>query len=304
MSERGPAREGRTGEARASAARARAARTSAARTSAARAGDVQLWTMPTPAPADGAFARWWALLDAEERAQASRFVFAANRHEYVAAHALTRMLLSSVAVRAGAGAVSPAAWRFARRPGYKPRLLGPDVGVRLAFNLSHTAGRVAVAAAAGGQDLGVDVEAVDRRVDPGLAAQYFTPGEIAWLESHPRRSRPMAFLRLWTLKEAYLKAHGGGLSAGLDSIAFDLSQPVPRIAAGDAAPAMWWFRQWVLGADPDSPHDDAHGGPQLDRPDPADGVGGHVLALASQGGGDTPQPALHRLAAWFAPDGA
>ena len=241
-------------------------------------GALELWTMATPPPAEHVLAKWHALLDAEERAQAARFVFAANRHEYIAAHGLARLLLSHVAARAGGVWVAPAAWCFYRQPGGKPTLLEPEGGISLAFNLSHTGGRVAVATGQGALELGVDVEAVSRKVDPALARQYFTPREAAWLDGQTGTACNEAFLRLWTLKEAYLKAHGGGLPAGLDSVGFDLSGATPRLVTGDPAPGAWWFGQWRLA-------------PEAENAD-------HVLALACRGGRGAPNVTPRRLAAW------
>lgn len=86
-----------------------------------------------------------AMLDDEERAQAARFVFWRDRRDYVAAHALLRMSLSSRA-DGGAHGVTPARvsgpsdWRFGRTEHGKPFLLVEQGGCAPAFNLSHTRG--------------------------------------------------------------------------------------------------------------------------------------------------------------------
>ncbi|HSH66896.1 MAG TPA: 4'-phosphopantetheinyl transferase superfamily protein, partial [Bacteroidia bacterium] len=58
------------------------------------------------------------------------------------------------------------------------------------------------------------------------------------------------FYRLWTLKEAFFKATGTGISAGLEKIAFELADGKIhwRIAASlKEDNNNWQFHQWVHG---------------------------------------------------------
>ncbi len=54
-----------------------------------------------------------------------------------------------------------------------------------------------------------------------LSRRFFSQSEQSELTSIPREQRAPAFYRYWTLKEAYIKAQGLGLSLPLDS--FDIS---------------------------------------------------------------------------------
>jgi 4'-phosphopantetheinyl transferase len=91
------------------------------------------------------------------------------------------------------------------------------------FNLSHTRDLVVAAVASHGA-VGVDVEKIEQtKADFDLARTYFAPAEVEILRRAPPREQAACFFRLWTLKEAYLKATGAGLGRPLDSFAFTLS---------------------------------------------------------------------------------
>jgi 4'-phosphopantetheinyl transferase len=141
-----------------------------------------------------------SLLSEEERAIAARFVFERDRTLYLAAHAFLHATLTAYLGR------NPL---FARDANGRPELSDRT----LRFNLSHTEGMVAVAVTREA-DVGVDVERI-RPVDDLLAKAVFTAEELhAW----PGDAR--SFFERWTLKEAYVKARGRGLSIDLQSFGF------------------------------------------------------------------------------------
>ncbi len=78
----------------------------------------------------------------------------------------------------------------------------------LAVSISHSRTLVAVVAAAAGP-VGVDVEDVYPREVRGLARRWFDPSELEWMARQP--DELVAFLYLWTAKEAVGKALGLGL---------------------------------------------------------------------------------------------
>lgn len=116
-------------------------------------------------------------------------------------------------------------------PGGAPQACGAET--RLAVSVAHTAGLVVVAASRAAARIGVDVEWLDRRSRPeAIARRHFTPEEGAALSALPESRRRAAFLRAWTLKEAWGKAAGVGVPAALSRIGF----PIGRLAA--ASPAV------------------------------------------------------------------
>ena len=203
---------------------------------------VRVWTMRVGGLDEGATAPWRDMLDDAERQRAARFVFARNRIEFVAAHALLRAALAS------AFGVPSQAWRFVAGAHGKPAAWIGGAPAPLSFNLSHTTGMVGLAASAGSdRELGFDLENLARNIDLKVADRYFTPQEVAWLAALPEAERPRGFLRLWTLKEAFIKATGKGLTQDLASFWFVPSPPrihfTPQLEE-DAAD--WRFEQRIL----------------------------------------------------------
>jgi 4'-phosphopantetheinyl transferase len=201
-----------------------------------KSGEVAVWWMELGAPPAAVISQWRACLDAAEQAQADRFHFEEDRSTYIAAHWLVRSALASVAD------LPPAEWRFIverqGKPAIDPALGRPE----LRFNLSHTRGFVACAVSVG-SEIGIDVEALAQRpIGLDVAERFFSPSEIAILRDKAPDQRLDTFLRFWTLKEAFIKATGEGLSRALDSFSFSLD-PVAISFHADAAdePSHWTF---------------------------------------------------------------
>ena len=193
--------------------------------------------------------RCTAILDDDERVRASRFRFDRHRREYLATHALARVALSH------AHELPPYAWRFTVNRYGKPSPI-PECGVR--FNQSNslelTVCLIALPGAHSGvaaTEVGVDVESFARAegIVP-LASRVFSAAERAQLDALPATDRPERALSLWTLKEAYIKARGMGLSLPLQQISFLFDGPNAdgpdtirfQVAQGvDDDPGRWRF---------------------------------------------------------------
>ncbi|ROH80280.1 4'-phosphopantetheinyl transferase superfamily protein [Lonsdalea populi] len=122
---------------------------------------------------------------------------------------------------------------FVRTPFGKPFL--PQYP-QFHFNLSHTQAAFAFAIAQG-DAVGVDVEGNRGRVEHkrGVAKRFFHPDEASWLDQFcDEEMYVQAFIRIWTRKEAYLKALGLGLSKPLDSFSC-LTQEDGRIQVRDGS---------------------------------------------------------------------
>ena len=153
-----------------------------------------------------------ALLNQEEQERAARFKFLAPRNQFVISRAMLRRVLARY-LRIEARDV-----HFRTTTNGKPELAATcQVHDDFRFNLSHTAG-AAVIAITRLRQVGIDVERI--RMDTNaleLAERFFSRPEVEWLQSQPASEQIPAFFTCWTGKEAYIKAHGEGLSMSLSS---------------------------------------------------------------------------------------
>ena len=186
--------------------------------------------------------RWLA---GPERDQIARFHFATDQQLHRAARIFQRWVLSQYT------RTSPAEWSFATNAYGKPYVSAPPEFRELCFNLSHSPGIVGCVVTQA-LEAGIDVERLDRRVEPlAICERFFAPEEVAALRSLPADHQHAAFFRYWTLKEAYIKARGMGLSLPLDSFAFRLNAQPWRLWTQDGTAAQtecWRFAAFDAGA--------------------------------------------------------
>lgn len=151
---------------------------------------------------------WLKVLSDSECQQVARLKRPSDRRAKTAAHALKRLALAAIRQ------CSPEQLHFSALPSGKPCLVdGP------AFNLSHTQGQVALAIAAAGMEVGVDIEHRLRpRVDRELAVTAFGEQVAATLPDERNEHFAEAFFHQWTCREAVAKADGQGLGIGLERI--------------------------------------------------------------------------------------
>lgn len=151
------------------------------------------------------------LLSEEEIVRWQTFHFERHRREYLTTRALVRTALSHYLP------VAPEAWRFELNAHGKPRV---DLECGLQFNLSNTP-ELVVCLIAQGAEVGVDVEPCEHAEKiVEIGPQVFSPLELAQLEELRGEAKLDRALSLWTLKEAYIKARGLGLSLPLHKFSF------------------------------------------------------------------------------------
>ncbi|WP_146415614.1 4'-phosphopantetheinyl transferase family protein [Crateriforma conspicua] len=199
---------------------------------------IQLWHAPSSAQQPGRIEtqcqRWMPVAEVQA---AQRFRRPTTRHQHIIGRGMSRRLL-------GGDGVDPHAIEFHWLPHGKPEVRRPDEA-KQAFNVAHTDGLV-VCGIADTDDilLGVDVEPLDRKTDAKLAERYFSKPEIEHLSRcRDRLQRQQTFLRIWTLKESFIKAIGTGLHTPLGHFAFekiDDDQPVLRVLQPGLDQGRYW----------------------------------------------------------------
>jgi 4'-phosphopantetheinyl transferase len=206
------------------------------------ADEAHVW-LAEPSAVRDELARRMYVLSSEERARMASFRFESDRVAYAAAHLLLRAALNWCAPE-----VSPEEWELTDSRLERPEVVAPPVVPRLRFNISHTRSLVACVVTRE-IDCGIDVE-LRRQVEDmeELAARVLSPTEMSQLMALPTPQRPTRFFSYWTLKEAYVKARGLGLSLPLEALSFDVDR---RDIAITIDPSLndhgrgWQFEQWA-----------------------------------------------------------
>ncbi len=153
-------------------------------------------------------------LNQEEQQRYQGFRFDKDKHIYLVAHVLLRGCLSLY------GEVLPTDWQFDKNQYGRPEI--KNIHTSLRFNLSHTQGLVCCIIT-NKKDCGIDVERFQRVDQPlQLAERFFSHKEVEQLQTVSRDKIDSHFIYYWTLKEAYIKAKGMGLSLPLAQFSFIL----------------------------------------------------------------------------------
>jgi phosphopantetheinyl transferase len=165
------------------------------------------------------------LLPAAERETYQRLGGESRRREFIASRLLVRGLFSAYLER------EMNDLEFLKGDHGKPYLKDSP----LEFNLSHTEGLVACCF--GLHPVGIDVEKMDLAVWPRdrwepLAERFFSAGERKYLFSQEEQNQTTSFFRIFTLKEAYVKCRGYGLSRELNRLTVPLP-PAERTSCGE-----------------------------------------------------------------------
>lgn len=141
---------------------------------------------------------------------------ASHKRDYLISRALLRTSIARYCD------IAPVDLEFGVNNFGKPKLINDDRDKSLRFNSAHTHG-LCVCVVTKDNAIGVDAEyhGDDSRI-LDAAGDYFSALELKGLQAQSDENKLDYFFRCWTLKEAYIKARGEGLSIPLHDFSMKL----------------------------------------------------------------------------------
>lgn len=150
------------------------------------------------------------LLSVEERERIKRFAFSSLARDYTIVRGCLRIFLGELL------SLPPEDVLIGYSEFGKPYLLDPPFP--LFFNVSHS-GDYSVFAFSRSSEVGVDIEAINPEITKDrLENLIFSEKELEIFNKLPPEEKTEAFYRVWTQKEAILKADGKGLREDLKGL--------------------------------------------------------------------------------------
>ncbi|MCK5897787.1 MAG: 4'-phosphopantetheinyl transferase superfamily protein [Methylococcales bacterium] len=182
--------------------------------------EIHLWCVETQ-KISSTLDDYKSLLNTEENIRWQRFKFEKHRHQYLATRALVRTTLSKYVP------IKAQDWQFLKNDYGKPAISPPQ---NLFFNLSHTENLI-VCAVSRQKNIGVDIETINHKSSiTEIAQRFFSPAETKALLHESNSVQKQRFFQYWTLKEAYIKAKGMGLSLPLEQFSFDIDHDKKKLS--------------------------------------------------------------------------
>jgi 4'-phosphopantetheinyl transferase len=181
--------------------------------------ETHVWfNIPESVRDDGLLQRLKGTLSDAELDKYQRLRFPEDRHRYLVSHAMVRATLSKYVD------ISPAAWHFSLGEHGRPEIDAPDTPP-LRFNMTHTDGLVSCIVTLE-DDCGIDAEKITaRHATSEIAKRMFSADENTRLETLSGDARLEYFYTCWTLREAYVKARGIGISCAMRQLKLSFTDP-------------------------------------------------------------------------------
>lgn len=153
------------------------------------------------------------LLSPVESDNILRYKNKSAKHTALITRAISRLILAQYT------GIEPSALVFTRNEHGKPELAVNPLKIR--FNLSHNNQQIIMAVCVN-DDIGCDIEDPARQVSiETITRRFFAPQEHKLIFDMEGEAQQQRFFEVWTLKEAFVKAIGVGISLGLDTFYFE-----------------------------------------------------------------------------------
>ncbi|MDH5326662.1 MAG: 4'-phosphopantetheinyl transferase superfamily protein [Gammaproteobacteria bacterium] len=179
-------------------------------------------------------------LNETEQQRAARFLNPEHGRRFSQVRGLLRMWLGTYLQQ------SPQSVQFNYNRYGQPSVSDKDRQTPLYFNISHSGDMAAFIF--GTVRVGIDVEQHKPMKNLNGMSRYIShPKELAEFEQLDEEAAYTAFFRLWTRKEAYIKANGQGLSMGLRSIYIGTQrEPESRVEYKDRIQSNWLIKDLAI----------------------------------------------------------
>ncbi len=196
---------------------------------------IHLWQIPLNITS---YAQYDAILPADEKERAYRFIFEKHRRRFILAHFALRKILSEYLT------VEAEDIKFEELSHGKPVLISEQNPFHIEFNLSHS-GETALLGLRLEKIIGVDIEYHRTRDYLDLAEHVFSDKECKTLMAMTRKEEQMnAFFHIWSQKEAFIKAIGQGLSYPLKDFSVSPLFPGALTEAAHEDKSLWYIHSF------------------------------------------------------------
>ncbi|BAQ63885.1 4'-phosphopantetheinyl transferase superfamily protein [Geminocystis sp. NIES-3709] len=179
--------------------------------------DVHIWLLDINEFLSENIVSYFDILSSDEQEKFNTFSRKLQGHRFLINRAYLRIILAQYLQ------ISPQEILFNYSQKGKPSLNIKTNPEKIYFNVSHKYNYTIYAIAR--KNLGIDLEKIDPQVNiQKIAQRFFCLEEYECLKQLNSQDKAKYFFTLWTIKEAYLKSIGEGLSGGLNSIYINLLQ--------------------------------------------------------------------------------
>jgi 4'-phosphopantetheinyl transferase len=179
------------------------------------------------------------VLNAEEQKRGLKFYHDRDYLRFLNRRLHTRVILGSMLE------IAPNKLEFDSSSSGRPFVKRREL--KLDFNVAHSED-IGILAVSTGGEIGVDLELlmpIPQALE--IAKIHFSLSELIAIDSLPITAQSTEFLRLWTCKEAYLKAIGVGLSMSMSQCEVSVS-PTKWISINGCSTEAkeWWLDQFFV----------------------------------------------------------